>query len=272
MYMVFDIGGTNMRIAISSDGKRIEYSKIVPTPGNFDIGIETLKHVTDELAGGEKIKAIAGSVAGPLDKQKTMLIASPHISGWIHKPFKDELEKAFDCKAVLENDAILGALGEANFGAGMGEKIVGFITIGTGVGGARIVNKKIDENALGFEPGHQIIVSGGNPCNCGGKGHLESYVGGNYIRKIYGQKAEEIKNPKVWDGIAKNLAIGLNNTIVHWSPDIVVLGGSVMRSLPLDRVKTHLNEYLTIFPDPPKLALGLLGHNAGFYGALELLK
>lgn len=260
-----------MRVAVSVGGKDITQSKIVPTPKDFEQGVQTLKQVADELSHGEKIDGVAGGIAGPLDREKTMLVASPHISGWIQKPLKLELEKTFGCKVLLENDADLGGLGEATKGAGVGKNIMAFLTISTGVGGVRIVNGKIDENVLGFEPGHQIIVADGDPCNCGGKGHLETYVGGFYLEKKYQKKPEDIKESEIWDEVAKYLAMGLNNTIVHWSPDIVVLGGSVMKSLPLEVVTSHLKDILTIFPESPQLVLAALGHEAGLYGALNLL-
>lgn len=271
MYLVFDIGGTNMRIATSVDGKILSATKTVPTPRDFKQGIQTLKQVADELSGGQKIEAVAGGVAGPLDKDKTMLVKSPHIGGWVNKPFKQGLEKALSVPIHLENDADLATLGEATFGAGVGKSIVVYLTISTGVGGGRVVNKKIDENSLGFEPGHQIIVPDGKPCNCGGKGHLESYVSGSGLERIYGKKAEDITDPQIWDQVAKYLAIGLNNTIVHWSPDIVILGGSVMKSIQINQVKKHLQDALTIFPTCPEIAPSALGDSAGLYGALHLL-
>ena len=261
-----------MRVAVSSDRQTISQSKIVPTPADFIQGIQTLKQVSDELSKGEKIEGVAGGIAGPLDQERSMLVASPHIGGWIRKPFKSELEKAFDTSVYLENDTVMGGIGEAVKGAGAGKKIVAYLAIGTGIGGARIVNQKVDSNSLGFEPGHQIIQPNGNQCNCGGRGHLESYVGGLYIEKIYHQKAEDIKDPATWDKIAKHLGLGLNNTIVHWSPDVVVLGGSVMKSLPLEMVIEHLKNDLTIFPQAPEIVLATLGHDGGLYGALELLK
>jgi len=56
MYLVFDIGGTNMRLAISSDGKTLLETKIVPTPQNFDLGIQAIKQIADEISKGEKIE------------------------------------------------------------------------------------------------------------------------------------------------------------------------------------------------------------------------
>lgn len=261
-----------MRIGVSGDGLTITRSKIVPTPQDFNQGILALKQTADELSNGEKITGVAGGVAGPLDQEKTMLVASPHIGGWIWKPFKSELEKAFDTSVYLENDTVMGGIGETVKGAGAGKKIVAYLAIGTGIGGARIVNQRVDENSLGFEPGHQIIIPDGNPCNCGGKGHLESYVGGLYIEKIYHQRAEDIRDATIWDEIAKYLAVGLNNTIVHWSPDIVVLGGSVMKSLSLEMVTEHLKNELKIFPQAPEIVKAKLGQDGGLYGALELLK
>lgn len=245
-----------MRIAVS-DGDKIIQTKIIPTPKDFEEGIAVIKSATK----GQKITRIAGGVAGPLDKEKTMLIKSPHIGGWVGKPLKQRLTEIFEAQVLLENDTALVALGEATTGAGVGKNIVAYLGIGTGVGGARIVNGSIDQNALGFEPGHQTVVIDGNPCHCGGKGHLETYVAGGYLNK----------NTADWDQVAKYLAVGLNNTIVHWSPDIVVLGGSVMQSIPIIQVKNYLKENLIIFPQVPDIVLSKLGNEAGLHGGLTIL-
>ncbi len=272
MFVLFDIGGSNMRIAVSADGQTITNSKIVSTPEDFNQGIQAFKQVADELSGNEAVKGVAGGVAGPLDREKTCLAKSPNIPGWINKPLKSELERVFACHVILENAAVVGGIGEAVKGAGKGNKVVAYIALGTGVGGKRIVDGKVDESSFNFEPGHQIIVPDGDLCNCGGKGHMESYVSGSYFEKKYGQKGEEIKDPKIWDEISRNLAISLVNSTVHWTPDIIVLGGSVSKGLPLDKVNVYFKEYLTIYPTAPQIVLGTLGETAGFYGALELLR
>lgn len=272
MYLLFDIGGTKTRVGISQDGQTVTQSKIVPTPKDFEQGIQTLKQVFNELIRGQKIEAVAGGIAGPLDKEKSILVSSPHIGGWIEKPLRAELEKIFNIPVYLENDTALVALGEAISGAGVGKNIVAYIGVGTGVGGARIVNGQIDQNSLGFEPGHQIIVPLGNPCNCGGKGHLETYVGGFYLERTYQKKAEQITDTKIWDEVARYLAIGLNNTIVHWSPDIVVLGGSIMKSISLEKVTTHLKDVLKIFPEVPEVVPAKLADESGLWGALQILR
>lgn len=261
-----------MRLAVSQDGQTIAGSKIVPTPKEFEQGILDFKKVAGELSGGEKIEKIAGGIAGPIDKEKTCLAKSPNIPGWINKPLKAELEKVFNCQVILENDTTVGGIGEAVAGAGKDKKIVGYIALGSGVGGKRIVDGKITDDSFNFEPGHQIIVPDGDLCKCGGRGHMETYVSGSYFEEVYGQKGENITDPQIWDKIAKYLAISLVNTTVHWDPDVIVLGGSVAKSIPLDKVNTYFKELLTIYPNTPKILLGTLGHDAGFYGALELLK
>lgn len=272
MHLVFDIGGTNMRVAVSADGEGILQSKIVSTPEDFNQGIQTLKQIADELSEGEKITGVAGGIAGPLDQEKIGLAKSPHIPGWVGKPLRPELEKLFNCQVILENDTSVGGIGEATKGAGAGKKVVAYLALGTGVGGKRIVNGKISDDSFNFEPGHQIIKPEGEICNCGGYGHLEVYVGGAYFPKIYHQNGEEINNSKIWDEIAKNLAIGLTNTVVLWNPDIIVLGGSVSQSTPLEKVQAYLNEFVKIYPQVPQVVKGTLGDDAGLYGALQLLK
>lgn len=270
MYLEFDIGGSNIRIGISADGQNIT-SKVFPLDPNFEQGMKIFKQAAAELSGGEKIQAAAGGIAGPLDKEKTMLSASPNIPGWVNRPLKDRLQEIFNCPVILENDSALVSLGEATKGPGANHKIVACLALGTGVGGARIVNGKIDESSLGFEPGHQIIVIDGDKCNCGGKGHLEAYIGGNYIQRKYNQKAEDIKDPAIWDEVTKYLANGLNNAAVYWSPGIIILAGSVTQSVPLEKVNRYFRQFCTIFPSPPEVVKGTLGDNAGLYGALALI-
>jgi len=271
MYLVFDIGGTNMKIATSPDGKILTATKIVSTPQDFEEGIKAIKQIASKLRGNEKIEAVAGGVAGPIDKEKSKLVASPHIPGWIEKPLKQSIEEAFNSPVLLEHEADLEGLGETVLGAGAGYKIVATLIIGTGVASTRTVEGKIDQNALGFEAGHHIIIVDGNQCDCGGKGHFEAYVSGSGIQRTYGKKGEEIMDPKIWDEVAKYIAIGLNNVTVFWSPDAIVLGGAVMKSVTLDAVRSYFNQTLTIFPAGPEIIQAKLGDLATLYGALVLL-
>lgn len=266
MHIVFDIGGTKMRIGIAENFKTISKTVILPTPKSFADGMALFKKASKELANGKKIKAISGGIAGPLDKNKTMILNALNLQGWSKKPLVKELKKIFKSSVYLENDAALAGLGEATFGAGVGKKIIAYLTISTGVGGARIVNEKIDQNSFGFEPGHQIMFFGKEMIT------LENLVSGTAIEKKYGKKPYEIYDGKIWDNVAKNLAYGLHNVTVLWSPDVIILGGSVMNKISIEKVRQHLSAILRIFPKPPLIRKSKLGDLVGLFGALARLK
>ena len=82
-----------MRLAISRDGKSFDEPKIVETPQDFNAGMSLFQKITMELSGGKKINEVAGGIAGPLDREKTKLVNSPNLSGWIGKPLKETLRK-----------------------------------------------------------------------------------------------------------------------------------------------------------------------------------
>lgn len=270
MYILFDIGGTKMRVVAADKEKFIGDPVVIATPKDFNEGIETLKRIVANLANGSIIEVIVGGIAGPLNKEKTMLARSPNLSDWVGHDIKAALAETFKVPVVLENDAAMVGLGEAHFGAGRGNAIVAYITVSTGVGGARIVDGSIDESAQGFEPGHQIIDPDNTLCpTCDGN-DLEAYVSGVAIEKRFGKKPYEIHDDAIWDELAKFLAYGLNNTIVHWSPDIVVLGGSMMKEVGISvpGVRMHLEKLLKIFPNPPVVEKATLADFGGLYGAL----
>lgn len=279
MYILFDIGGTKMRVVAADHEKFLADPVIVSTPKDFNEGMDTLKRIIDNLEQGlsaqnRSVTAIVGGIAGPINEDKTTLVNSPNLSGWVGHDIKKTLHDAYRVPVELENDAALVGLGEAHFGAGRGKTIVAYLTISTGVGGVRIVDGKIDRASLGFEPGHQIIDPDNSLCpTCEGN-DLEAYVSGTSIEKRFGVKPYEIHDDTVWDELAKFLAYGINNTIVYWSPDIVVLGGSMMKEIgiPVPAVRKHLAEILKIFPNIPLIEKATLGDFGGLYGSLALAR
>lgn len=270
MYIAFDIGGTNTRMAVSKDGKTLSTPTIYPTPTDFTTGIQTFIETAKKLTGGERITAIAGGVPGPMDLKKTMLVKAPNLKNWNNQPLKKILEKELETQVLLENDTAMWGIGEAVRGAGQEFPIMVYMTVSTGVGGTRIVNGKIDASAQGFEPGHQIIDPTGPMCGCGGNGHLEAFISGTALQKKYGKAPKEIKDANVWDETAKYLAIGLLNTSVFWSPHCIVLGGSIMKDVDLSRVQAYMQEYNHILPILPAIKKSTLGDEGGLIGALQL--
>ncbi|MEK7643556.1 MAG: ROK family protein [Patescibacteria group bacterium] len=265
MYLVFDIGGTKMRVAYSSDGNNFDEPLIVSTPQDVNEGMSVFRELVSRAAAGRVVHKVIGGVPGPLDPMRSKLLAAPHLSGWVKYPIKDALSAICKTEVLLENDAALVALGEASVGAGKGHRIVAYITVSTGVGGCRIVGGRIDENALGFEIGHQIIHTNGPV-------YLEDLISGAALEREHGKRVTEISDKLVFDKAAEYLAYGINNLIVHWSPNVVVIGGFLAHIIPLDLVRAHINRVVRIFPIKPPIERTVLGDTGGLHGALAYAK
>src|SRR5690606_20277112 len=126
----------------------------------------------------------------------------------------------------------------------------------------------------GFEPGHQIVDIDGTLMPEASGIYLGNLISGKAIEKRTGKKPAEITDPAFWEEMARILAYGLNNTIVHWSPDVVVLGGSMMNKvgIPVESVEKYLREIMVIYPELPPVKKSTLGDLGGLYGGLAYLR
>jgi len=277
MYLLFDIGGTKMRAAVSEDGVSLGDVITVNTPAEFD---DAVGFFTDFKGNG--IEKVAGGLPGVLNKEKTLLVRAPNLPEWVGVHIRSKLEEIFGTYVFLENDAALAGLGEACYGAGKDKNIIGYLTISTGVGGARIVKRKIDISSWGFEPGNQIIDLDCSVWPDGKisllnyltKGSIESYVSGNALEKRCGKPAGEIKEKKVWNEVEKLLAVFLNNVITLWSPEIIILGGGLVlnNAVSVNNIDNNLHEIFKAFPETPQIRKSELFDNAGLFGAMALIK
>jgi predicted NBD/HSP70 family sugar kinase len=271
--LLFDIGGTKMRLGVSVDGVTLSEPAVIPTPTSFAEAIEQIKKAASGLAQGKKIEVVCGGVAGTLNQEQTVLLSAPHLLEWVNQPLVEILGREFNCPIYLENDTAVVGLGEAIAACSESVerdkgKIIAYLTISTGVGGVRIVDGRIDRHLTSFEPGHQII-----DLNQPEK-HLEDYVSGWAVRQSREQEPKDIHDEVFWQGLAKILAIGLHNTILHWTPELVILGGSMMKEpgIKLAEVEKRLRQSLAFLPVQPKLKLAQLGDLGGLHGALAFLK
>jgi len=265
MHILFDIGGTKMRVAILPSGQSDFSPQIVSTPADFSVGYDLLVATIKDLVQTEELTSIVGGIAGPVHDGQ--LISSPNLSGWVGQPLASMLADEFEVPVKLFNDTALVGLGEAVYGAGGGHRIVAYITISTGVGGVRIIDGQIDQAAIGFEPGHQIIdfealKQGSN------EGRLDEYISGEAMERRFGKPPYEITDDQIWRDTARLLAIGLHNIILHWSPDVVVLGGSMMKTpgIKVEEVEEELKNLMNIFPVLPELRKATLGDLGGLSG------
>lgn len=265
-------------MAISEDGKTIFGEKVVfETPQNYAEGLETFaKHARELLKNAPVLKAAVGGIAASFNKSGTQIIGGgPQIKDWLQKPLRSDLENVANSKVFIVNDSMMGGLAQSYFGPAQGYPISVYVTISTGVGGARIVDGKIDRNSLGFEPGWQIIDGGNALCKGWSEhGYLADYVGGMGILKNERKRPQDINDTLFWESRADLLAIGLYNMTTMLSPDIITLGGPMMKSIPFGRLERKYRDLLNkVFPvEQPVLKMAQFGDDVGLYGALAYIQ
>lgn len=248
MYIVFDIGGTKMRVAAATNKQTLERTIVLPTPQKYETGLAQLISMARDLAGDAEIEQVAGGIAGTLNADKTGITAGSNLSDWINRDLGQALSDALHCPVQLENDAAVGGLGEATLGAGQGFSRVAYITIGTGLGGAWIINGRLP--ASGFEPGH----------------HLMNYQSNTNWEPL-------VDNAPTLHEQIHFLALGLANMLLFWPSDIVILGGgkTIHKGWQTEQISNELNKlHNNLFTVPP-VAFTKLGDQAGLYGALQLI-
>lgn len=243
-----------MRIARTDDGRTFSTPVILDTPKDDEAFVRAFVSAARQIAeagAGE----IQGLVAGkPLWKRRAGL--------------EDELRTALGVPVHFENDTALVGLGEAHYGAGRGADIFVYLTISTGVNGVRIVDGRIDRSAQGFEIGGQYISTDGTVS-------WEEMISGSAVRKRFNMHPKDLgKGHAIWDELAEKTAYGLHNTILHWSPNRIALGGSMLNEvgISVERVQMHAKHIMRKFAVLPEIVHSELGDVGGIWGALALLK
>ncbi|MGM0482810.1 MAG: ROK family protein [Patescibacteria group bacterium] len=277
MRFLFDIGGSKTRVSATEDGDSFVDPVIYKTPESAEEGVEMVSEAVEKISGGEgNVEGLWGGVTGVWDKERNTLVYSPNMKGWVNKPIRELFEEKFSAPLVVGNDADVVGLGEVHYGAGRGSQICTYITISTGVGGARIVNGKIDKATAGFEPGHHIINSESlSEDGLTYEATFEGTVSGTALKKRSGMDPIEIKDPDVWEDLAFKSAIGIYNSILFWSPDTVVVGGSMVvgdPDIPIDRIRYHVERLAEFLSEVPEIKRAELGDVGGLYGAMALSK
>lgn len=259
MFLSVDIGGSFTRVAVSRNGQKIDKKVKYQTPKKYDDGIDLLEESIERLADHKKIKAIVVAAASPIDYDKGILMRPPNLPNYKGHAIRKELELRLRTKVYLENDGALGGLGESIKRKKV--KVLGYITLSTGVGGVRIVEGKIDYHGLPNEPGHQILDPKGRfwP-GCGQNGCFESLCSGRAFEMTYGVKPEYCEDGWIWEEHAQICAQGLINVIALWTPEVLVIGGSLVKAGPkftkplIDFTKKGLKIY-----SPPKIEISKMG-------------
>lgn len=279
MYILFDVGGTLTRLATSRDGKTFGVPTEFKTAAVFEEQVRLFSEAVAALGAGTPVRACAGGIKGSLGADGT-LHNSPGLPDWSGKNFKQRIEEVTGAPVFVDNDTAVVGLGEAVAGAGKNYPIAAYVTVSTGANGIRIVDGKRDRGSMGFEIGHHILNAADQVrCSCSADlvaGHAEAYITGSAFERRFGKKAYEITDATVWEEAARYLAIMLHNVIVFWSPDVIVVGGSMITGtagpvIPLKATREEVARLRTMFPRVPVIVEAALGSFGGIHGALAML-
>lgn len=270
MYISVDVGSTNIRVAGSRDLENLTEPSIAHTPKTYSKGITHIIGHAKEIATGEKIGAIVIGLPARLNPDKRGIFKVKYLPDWDGRAIASDIEEALSTKAYLQNDTTQVGLGEAVYGAGKGVRIVVYMTVSTGVNAVRVVDGVVEPSVYGYETGFQYLSMEEPPLD------LMGLIAGSTISERFGVSSPKDlgKEHPVWEELARYAAFGIHNSILHWSPERVVLGGSMFNEIgiPVDRVKFHLQQIMKAFPKLPEIVHSSLGEVGGLWGGLARLR
>ena len=312
-YIGIDLGGTNIAAGITDEKGRILIKDSVPTLADrepdmitrdiADLALDLVRRFGITLADikyiGIATPGIANRARGSVDYACSLPFRN--------YPLVKKLQDMSGIKrAYIENDANAAALGEAMCGAARHCDNSVMITLGTGVGGGCIIDRKVYSgfNFCGPELGHIVIVHGGRECSCGRRGCWETYSSATGLIRSTKEKLAETKDTVMWDIIGgdlakvngrtaftaarqgdkaalevveeyeKYLADGIVNIINIFQPEVLSIGGGIsgegdyLLKPVLDIVNAE--DYARDSTSRTKIKIAELGNNAGIIGAAML--
>lgn len=310
MYIGIDLGGTNIAVgAVSDDSKLLKKASLPTLAGRSykEIAADMAalcREVSADNGGIEAVKAIGIGSPGAVDSKNGVVVFAGNLS-LKNAPLAEEVKKYFNIPVHMENDANAAAYGEY-IACNVDADSFIFITLGTGVGGGIIINKKIYSgfNGIGAEIGHMTLEMNGKECNCGNKGCYEKYASVTALIEQTQHAAE--KNPdsimnewikenghvsgrtafecalkgdsaaiEVRDTYIKYVAEGIVSVVNIFQPELVVIGGGISKEgdtllNPIKEfvAKREFNKYM------PKtdIQIAQLFNDAGIIGAAMAAK
>ena len=312
MYSIgVDIGGMSVKVGlVDGEGKIVSQSRVKTAPTADEVIINMVKQINDLLneknLTAKDIQGIGVGCPGAVTGQTGMVEFLPNL-GWENVPLVAELKKYFDTKIMISNDANVAALAEAIYGAAKNYNSSIMFTLGTGVGGGIIIDKKLFEGGYsrGAELGHITLFLDGMECTCGRRGCVEcytsatalirqtkdameadkdslmwKYVNGD-INNVDGKTAFECAKQgdasaeKVRDTYIYYLGESILNMLNIFRPDAFILGGGVsaQKEYLTDRLKAYCEKFDYGYKKAPRtdIITATLGNDAGIIGAAALL-
>lgn len=295
-----DIGGTKIAVGVVDDNGRVMARQQCATEADlgYSHALANIHRMLDATAhtANAQITGIGIGSTGPVDPLTGEFGDVNFFPNWKgENPVKD-LAEIFHVKVAMENDADAAALGEAGWGAGKNKTRLIYVTVGTGIGTGFIVDGQLYRGVDSFHPeiGHHLIDPSGPACVCGFHGCWESLAAGPAMT-AWLEKEAPANYPYRGDLSAKRicelavagddwarravdreiryLGLGLANLVTMFTPDAIVLGGSVMNSasLFLDGIRKVISQSCRLVPfEKTELTLASLGEDANLIGAARV--
>jgi glucokinase len=299
--LAVDLGGTNLRMGlVTRQGRVVARSRA-------KLGVVTAKDALcdklalkiggfrDKMCGGRVPGAVAVGFAGPTDSASGRVYFAPNVGGLDDLHLAVALESRLGMRAIVANDADCAALGEYWQGAGRGAGSLFLFTLGTGLGGAMVIDGGLWEGSQGIagEIGHTIVDLDGPLCACGKRGCLEALVSATALVREY-RARKGVKGGKASvtaravfqlarrgdpaalhavDAVSRALGVGISNIFLLLNPDLILIGGGVARAGKM--LIGPAIEYARglIFPQLSRYLVvkrASLGDDAGLVGAAYL--
>ncbi len=304
-----DIGGTKVLAGVVDEDGTVSATARRTTPGRRVLTSrveDALVEAILEAAGARRLAGVGVAAAGFVDSHGDRVMFAPHLP-WQGEPLRELLTERLGCRVLLDNDANCAARAEARHGAARGASSALMITMGTGIGGAVLIDGHVIRGANGMagEFGHMQVVPDGHPCECGRRGCWEQYSSGNalvrnarmlmaeqpsVLEEMSGGIPERVTGPMVTsaaeegDLVARRafasvgdwLGVGTANLVAALDPEIVVIGGGVSAAGErlLEPARRALQRTLvgSEHRAVPSLVAARLGPGAGLIGAAEMVR
>ena len=281
-----DLGGTAIKLGrFARDGTLLEALEI-PTPRPAMPGAVTvaIAEAVERLDPQRLAPLVGVGHPGPSDRHGRLARIAINLPGWLDVPLADWLEPLLERRVTCANDANCALVGERWHGAARGARDVLLLTLGTGVGGAVLLDGELftGRGGAAAEPGLIGIQPDGPPCNSGNRGSLESYCSIAGLARLSPVEPQELcrraesGDPEalaVWQAYGRLLGTGISSLLYLFTPELVLLGGGLSAAAPLflpalwQEVEQRV---LAVSREGLRIERCALGNGAGRLGAARL--
>jgi len=234
MNLAIDIGGTKFTLAAFDGGRMVRReSRATDAEGGRAWMTSQIGATIAEWRREMRFERCGIGFGGPVNFAAQRVVLSTHVCGWRDFDLCAFVEHATGAPAVMDNDANVGAIGEAEYGAGRGHTPLFYMTLSTGIGGGIYEDGRVWRGAdsYGGEIGHLTIRPDGPECLCGSRGCFERMCCGLWLARDHGRTAQELmRDPVFVERYVVDLALGLKAAIMLLNPARIVIGGGIAKA------------------------------------------